>query len=253
MYYCPVRLFDISCYTLLLSVHWRDLSWINLFHQRRLLLYSFVVLAIIVLNVAPHLPSALPPEPARCIRAPRSNNDITHGNDADIQPAARQPPAVLLIDLIGRLGADQLAQIQHADEGGVDAVAHVGGDGVETHSVRDLFNHEACVEEEGLEDGAGDVVAADEGAEDDAGEGGGGADEHAEEGLAERGDDVAGVDGAEDHGGGADEAEEPDGQGGVVVWCVSEEEGECGPVGGDAEEGAEAEEGALHEHGVVVV
>ena len=57
----------------------------------------------------------------------------------------------------------------------------------------------------------------------------------------------AGVDGAPGHGGDADEGEEADGQGGVVVGWAGEEEGEGGPEGGEGGAGEEADEACLDE------
>lgn len=127
---------------------------------------------------------------------------------------------------------DELAAKRADHERGVDAIAALGLDGVDGAALRNLGGLVAEVEEQGLQDGAGDVEAANVCAEADAEERAAQAEDDAEV-RHEAVGHVARPDGADEHAGDADQAEEADGEAGVVVGSSGEEECEGGPEGGE--------------------
>ncbi|KAL8742245.1 MAG: hypothetical protein Q9184_008283, partial [Pyrenodesmia sp. 2 TL-2023] len=117
-------------------------------------------------------------------------------------------------------------------------------------AIRDLRDLDPEIEEEGLDDGAGDGEAARVCADEGTREGYEEAEDDGEEGDVAIGDE-AGVEGGEEHAEDADEGEEADDEGGVGVRRGREEESEGGPEIGEGGAGAEADEAGLDEEGVV--
>ena len=148
--------------------------------------------------------------------------------------------------MVPRGGAHELAA-EHTDHvGGIDAIAGLWLDGVDIAAVGDLAGLQAEIDREGLDDGAGDGEGAGVGADEDAEEAEEFAEDDGEEGH-EAVDDEAGVQGPEAHGADADEGEEADGEGGVVVGRGGEEEGQGCPEGVEGAGGEEAGQTRLHQ------
>lgn len=187
---------------------------------------------------------APPPHPPILVRPPQRQQKDTEADKPDTQPATRPPPT-LRVEPISRRSARDLSQEGDDHKTRVDAIPGFGITAIDGGAVRDLGDLEACVEEEGKEDGARDGEVACEGTDEEAGEG----DELAYE-RREHGDEFvdegAGVDGGEEDAGDDDEGEEADDQGGVEVGRAGKEEGQGCPEGGEGCGGAEADERGLH-------
>lgn len=146
-------------------------------------------------------------------------------------------------------GANKLATKRANHERGINAIPARGLDAINRAPLRDLRGLVAKVHQQGLQHGAGDVEDADVGAE-----------AHAEETAAQAEEDgevrdeavghFARPDGADEHAGDADEAEEADGQGRVVVRRAGEEEGQRCPEGGEGRGTEHAGETGLDEQWV---
>lgn len=185
-----------------------------------------------------------PPHPPILIWPPQRQQEDTEANQPDTQPATRPPPT-LRVEPVPCRSARDLSQKRHHHEARIDAIPSLGITAIDGGAVRNLGDLEACVEEEGEEDGARDGEVACEGTYEEAGEG----DELAYE-SGEHGDEFvdegAGVDGGEEDAGNDDEGEEADDEGGVEVGGAREEEGQGCPEGGEGCGGAEADERGLH-------
>lgn len=170
----------------------------------------------------PDVPAATPPNPAALVRAASDTQDKRQRHEADAETAARDP-AASRVELGPSRRAGHLAHEREQHERGVDAVAALGLDGVDCRAVGGLGDLETCVERKRLDDGPHHRVRAGVRAE-------GNADaEHQAAGDArERGrkrlDDVLGVERPHDDAGDADQREQPDRNGRVVVGRVGEEE-----------------------------
>lgn len=150
-------------------------------------------------------PPASPAYPPRLPRpADEADNQRGAGEAHDGRTAPH--PATSGVQRVPHGGAHELAAEDGEHEGRVHAVAGLGLDGEDRRAVGDLRCLLAEVERDGLDDGPGDRGAADEGADQRADQDVAQAEDDAVEGR-EAVDDVAGVEGPEEHGADADEGE----------------------------------------------
>lgn len=204
---------------------------------------------LLLLPLPEETPPSPPAKPPIFPRAPQQTHEERAPNASDRVTPACDPPT-LSVEPVADGGPRELAAKGEDHEGRVDAVARAGRDGVDGGAVRDLGGLHAHVEQKGLEDGARHGEGARVGAQADAED----AEGFAQKDAPERGkavDDEAAIEGDDAHGADADEGEEADDEGGVVVGWAREEEGQGGPEAGERGRGEEADEAGLEEDGVL--
>ncbi len=199
----------------------------------------------------PHIPSAGPADPALLIRASSQTNQKGQADEGDAQTPTGNPTSSL-IQLRARTRPRQLAREREQHEGRVDPVPGVGLDRRYRGTVRHLGDLQTHIEGEGLDDGTGDGVFARVRAHNDAREVRDQTEqttEHRGEGL----DEEFGVKGAQTYAGDADQAEQADDDGAVVVRGIGQEEGQGGPVAREAGGDAVGDQAGLDQDGVFAV